>query len=199
MEQSVLLVLDMQHDFIHSNGAFGRAGLYLSNNRPVIESMIKVTDYFRSQKTLIVSAQFTLIANKDNQPLIDDHLKKSWPFLTRGDFQHGRWGHQLIDELGPADYTINRLFDSAFHMTYMEWLLRKFDVRKIYFAGLNIGSSLVSTVRDAAALGFEPILLSNGCNAFDDAGGKDALLGELRGLGVQMINGQELWGRGQTG
>jgi ureidoacrylate peracid hydrolase len=189
MKHDVLLLLDMQNDFIHANGALGRAGLSLVNNRAVLENLIKVTDSFRDKGHLIVSGQFTLIANKDNKPIIEDRQKQDWPFLARGDFQMGRWGHQLIDELGPADYSVNRIFSSAFDMTHLEWLLRKFDVERIFFAGLNIHNSLIDTIAGAQQRGFDCQLLSNGWNTFDDSISSEDFLHQIP---VEKLSCQEL-------
>lgn len=171
----------MQNDFIHNEGAYGRAGRWLPSNRAVIENLIKLTDTFREHGQFIISAQFTIIANKDNKALLPDGQKEKLPFLIRGDFQQGRWGHQLIDELGPADYTINRIFSSAFKMTHLEWLLSKLGAKRLFVAGLNIDNSMFATLKSAKKKGFECALISNAWNAHDE---KEALLKSVQELGV---------------
>ena len=175
MKQTALLLIDLQNDFLHDEGAYGRAQLQLPKSRKLKEQLIKITDNLREAGAWIISAQYTLITDKDHNPIIPETLQKSRPFLTRGDFQIGRWGHQLIDELAPANYTINKITHSAFHMTHLKWLLDYLGVKKLIFAGLVTNAGVASTLRDAQSRGFETILLSDGCAAFSEEIHKNSL------------------------
>lgn len=166
MKQTALVLIDLQNDFLHDEGAYGRAQLQLPKSRKLKEQLIKVTDTMRDAGAWIISSQFTLIADHGHNPIIPEALHRARPFLTRGDFQVGRWGHQLIDELAPANYVVNKITYSAFHMTYLDWLLRYLNVKKIVFAGLVTNGGVASSLRDAQTRGFETVLLSDGCAAF---------------------------------
>ena len=50
---------------------------------------------------LVVSTHFTLVPGRGGEPLISPHLKALRPYLSKGDFLPGAWGHQLVDELAP--------------------------------------------------------------------------------------------------
>ena len=69
---------------------------------------------------------------KGGEPLISPHLRTLRPFLSRGDFQPGLWGHALVDELAPADLAVEKIAYSAFYMTRLEWLLRKLGIDELY-------------------------------------------------------------------
>ncbi len=166
IKRTALLLMDMQNDFLHANGAYGRADIRIDNKRSMIEQLLKVTDLLREKGGLIISTNFTLIANKESKPIISEKLKTERPFLTRGDFQQGRWGHQLIDELAPADYIINKIADSAFYMTYLEWLLQKLNIEHIYFAGMWSNGDHNPTIRDAQVRGFKVVTLRDACATF---------------------------------
>jgi nicotinamidase-related amidase len=166
ISKSVLILSEMQNDYLHADGAYGRAHIHLPNNRAVIEQLIKVTNAFRESGGKIIALNFTLICDKDNNPLISEELKQDCPFLTRGDFQVGRRGHQLIEELAPADYTINKISQSAFHMTHLEWLLRKLNMETLIFGGLMTNEGLTATLRDAQDRNFKTVLLRDGCGSF---------------------------------
>ncbi len=60
-----------------------------------------------------ISAQFTLVPGPGGEPLIAPHLKALRPFLTKGDFAPGGFGHALVDALAPADYTVEKVAYSA--------------------------------------------------------------------------------------
>ncbi len=166
ISKTALILSEMQNDYLHSDGAYGRAHIRLPNNRAILEQLIKVTNAFRENGGKIIAVKFTLICDKDNKPLISEELKQDCPFLTRGDFQIGRWGHQLIEELAPADYTINKITDSGFHMTHLEWLLRRLGIETLLFGGLMTNEGLAATIRDAQNRDFKTILLRDGCGSF---------------------------------
>ena len=166
IKRTALLLMDMQNDFLHADGAFGRVDQRIDNKRTVIEQLLKVVDAIKAKGGFIISTNFTLISDKDSIPIISEKIKAESPFLTRGDFQQGRWGHQLIDEFSPADYVVNKIADSAFYMTHLEWLLGKLNIENLIFAGLWSNPNLNPTIRDAQHRGFNIISLQDGSTSF---------------------------------
>src|SRR5690606_7316962 len=100
-EQTALLIVDLQNDFLHPDGAYGRAGQSASEIAALPARIKPLADYLRQRNSWIISTQFTLVPGKGGEPLISPHLKALRPFLTKGDFVPNRWGHQLVDELQP--------------------------------------------------------------------------------------------------
>jgi nicotinamidase-related amidase len=113
-----------------------------------------------------VSTQFTLVPAKGGEPIISPHLKQLRPFLGKGDFCPGGWGHQLIDVLQPADLTVEKVAYSAFYMTRMEWVLRKAGIETLLVCGIVTNGGVASTVRDAHVRDFDVRVLEDGCAAF---------------------------------
>ncbi len=114
----------------------------------------------------IVSTHFTLVPGKGGVPFILDHLRKLRPFLTKGDFQPGGWGHALVDELQPADLSVEKVAYSAFYMSRMEFVLRRAGIETLVFGGIVTNGGVASTVRDAHVRDFHTVVLSDGCAAF---------------------------------
>ena len=104
--------------------------------------------------------------DKGGEPIISPHLKQLRPFLKKGDFEPGGWGHSLVDTLQPADLTVEKIAYSAFYMTRMEWVLRKCCIEKLLIAGIVTNGGVASTVRDAHVRDFETVVLEDGCAAF---------------------------------
>lgn len=193
IRKTALILSEMQNDYLHADGAYGRANIRLPNNRAVIEHLIKVTNAFRENGGKVIAVNFTLICDKDNKPLISEELTQDCPFLTRGDFQVGRWGHQLIEELAPADYTVNKITESCFHMTYMDWLLRQLDIDTLIFGGLMTNEGLAASLRDAQNRSFKTILLRDGSGSFSIAS-QEAALRSLSFV-TEISNCTEICGR----
>jgi len=117
------------------------------------------------------------VPGRGGEPIISSHLKALRPFLARGDFVPGSWGQSLIDELAPADFTVEKLAYSAFYMTRLEWILRKAEIEKIYVGGIVTNGGVASTVRDAHVREFGVTVLEDGCAAFSDATHRAAIEG----------------------
>ena len=162
-----LLIVDMQNDFLHPEGAYGRAGQTSPQIAALKDRLSPVVQAMRSAGCWIVSTQFTLVPASGGEPLISPHLRKLRPFLTKGDFCPGQFGHQLVDELAPADLTVEKVAYSAFYMTRLEWLLRKCGIEQLVICGIVTNGGVASTLRDAHVRDFETLLLSDGTGAFD--------------------------------
>ncbi len=164
--RTALLTIDLQNDFLHPEGAYGRAG-QTSEAISALPSRVRpVADTLRAKGGVYVSAQFTLVPGPDGEPLIAPHLKELRPFLGKGDFAPGAFGHALVDALSPADFTIEKVAYSAFYQTRLEYILRYLDIDTVIVGGIVTNGGVASTVRDAHLRNIHTILLSDGCAAF---------------------------------
>lgn len=164
---TALLIVDLQNDFLHPKGAYARGGMANAEISKLPTKIYPVAKALRSAGGWIVSTQFTLVPGKHDAPMISSHLKALRPFLKTGDFAPGSWGQSMIDELQPADLTIEKVAYSAFYMTRMEWVLRKAGITDILVAGIVSNGGVASTVRDAHVRDFSTTVLSDGCAAHD--------------------------------
>jgi nicotinamidase-related amidase len=164
--RTAILTIDLQNDFLHPDGAYGRAGQGASAIAELPARVGPVIAGLRAAGGVFVSAQFTLVPRPDGPPLIAPHLAQLRPFLGRGDFMPGAWGHDLVDALKPADYTVEKINYSAFYQTRLEYILRALGIDTLIVGGIVTNGGVASTVRDAHLRGIETILLSDGCAAF---------------------------------
>ncbi|MEM6497859.1 MAG: cysteine hydrolase [Pseudomonadota bacterium] len=165
---TALLIVDLQNDFLHADGAYGRAGQSASSIAALPDRVLPVANALREAGGWIVSTQFTLVPGKAGEPFISPHLKQLRPFLAKGDFEPGAWGHQLVDTLQPADLTVEKVAYSAFYQTRMEWALRKAGIETLLICGIVTNGGVASTLRAAHVRDFHTILLSDGCAAFSE-------------------------------
>ena len=177
MKNTALLLLDLQNDFLHEKGAYGRAGQGSPAIAALPAKLKPLADLVRSRGGVVIATLFTLVPGRGGEPIISPHLKALRPFLARGDFVPGSWGQSLIDELAPADFTVEKLAYSAFYMTRLEWILRKAEIEKIYVGGIVTNGGVASTVRDAHVREFEITVLEDGCAAFSDTVHRAAIEG----------------------
>jgi nicotinamidase-related amidase len=166
---TALVLCDLQNDFLHPDGAYGRAGVSAAEIAALPARLKPVADAVRLAGGWIVSTHFTLVPGRSGEPLILPHLKKLRPFLVKGDFAPGSFGHDLVAELKPADLLIEKVAYSAFYMSRMEFVLRRAGIDALVFAGIVTNGGVASTVRDAHVRDFRAIVLSDGCAAFSTA------------------------------
>jgi ureidoacrylate peracid hydrolase len=165
-KRTALLTIDLQNDFLHPEGAYGRAGQGSEAIAALPARIRPVADALRAKGGTYISAQFTLVPGPGGEPLIAPHLKKLRPFLGKGDFAPGGFGHSLVDELSPADYTVEKVAYSALYQTRLEYILRALDIDTLIIGGIVTNGGVASTVRDAHLRNIHTILLSDGCAAF---------------------------------
>ncbi len=165
--RTAFLIADMQNDFLHSDGAYARAGVTSEALAALPARLAPVAGAMRAAGGWIVSTHFTLVPGKGGPPFISAHLRALRPFLGTGDFAPGSFGQDLIEELKPADLSVEKVAFSAFHQSRLEFVLRKAGVTCLLVGGIVTNGGVASTVRDAHVRDFECIVLSDGCAAFD--------------------------------
>jgi len=166
--KTALVLVDLQNDFLHPQGAYGRAGVSAPAIAALPDRLAPVTAAMRRAGGWIVSTHFTLVPGKGGEPFITPHLKKLRPFLGKGDFVPGGFGHDLVDALKPADLTIEKVAYSAFHMSRMEFVLDRAGIETLVFAGIVTNGGVASTLRDAHVRDYRVILIADGCAAFSE-------------------------------
>lgn len=161
-----LLIVDLQNDFLHPQGAYGRAGQSAAEILALPDRVRPVADALRRAGGVVISAQFTLVPGRGGAPMIADHLRRLRPFLGAGDFAPGSWGNALVDTLQPADVTVEKVAYSAFYQTRLEFVLGRAGIDTLFVAGIVTNGGVASTLRDAHVRNLDTVLLSDGCAAF---------------------------------
>ena len=164
---TALLLCDLQNDFLHPEGAYGRAGMVNPDIDAVVPSVHPLLAAVRRAGGLVVSTHFTLVPMHGGQPYISPHLRAARPFLRRGDFLAGGWGHGVVDALGAADIAVEKVNFSAFYQSRLEWVLARAGIKRLLVAGIVTNGGVASTVRDAHVRDIEVTVLEDGCAAFD--------------------------------
>ena len=165
---TALILGDLQNDFLHADGAYGRAGQGDPAIAALPERLAPLVSTARANNILIVATLFTLVPGRGGEPIISPHLKSLRPFLKKGDFAPGSWGQQVVDELAPADINIEKIAYSAFHASRLEWVLKKCGIEQLYFTGIVTNGGVASTARDAHVREFHCTVIRDGCAAFGE-------------------------------
>ena len=89
LASTALLLLDLQNDFIHPNGAYARGGAKSADIAALPARLKPLADAFRNKGGLVVATLFTLVPGRGGDPIVSPHLKALRPFLRQGDFVPG--------------------------------------------------------------------------------------------------------------
>ena len=167
--KTALLVIDLQNDFLHPDGAYARGG---DSNPPALVLPPRVAAVARTLKRaggMVVASQFTLWPDAAGEPMVSPHLKALRPYLAKGDFAPGSWGQANVDELaGLIDVMVSKVAYSAFFNTQLDWVLRRAGIDTVAVCGIVTNGGVASTVRDAHMRDYRTLVLADGCAAFGE-------------------------------
>ncbi len=180
-ESTALVLVDMQNDFLHGQGAYARGGAAAPEIAALANKLVPIANAMREFGGWIASTHFTLVPSRDGEPFISSHLRELRPFLGKGDFAPGSFGQALVDELAPADLSVEKVAFSAFYMSRLEWVLHKAGIETLVFTGIVTNGGVESTVRDAHVRDFHSIVLEDGCAAFSEEI-HEASIGSMRSI-----------------
>ena len=164
-----LIVVDLQNDFLHPDGAYARGKAVNPLAQALPERVLLLAQAVKQAGGLVVSSHFTLWPDANGEPMISPHLKALRPFLRKGDFAPDSWGQQDVDALRPViDFSVCKVAYSAFFNTQLDWALRRAGVLTVAVCGIVTNGGVASTVRDAHMRDYHAVVLSDGCAAFSE-------------------------------
>ncbi len=75
----------------------------------------------------------------------------------------GTWGAEIVDYLKPQeeDLVVEKPRFSAFHGTNLDGILKTYGLKYLLFTGCATNVCVESSIRDAAHLGYFPVLISD--------------------------------------
>ncbi len=160
-DNTALLVIDMQNDFVNEGGYFAGVGQNLSIVRKTIPSIKEAIDFFRENGMLVIFTQtlhyrFTNSRNWLNREVVDSPDPKICI--------PGTWGAEIIKELEPEDgepIVIKHRFD-AFLNTDLDLIFRARGIKNIVMVGTQTNICVDSTARRAYMMDYVTILLEEG-------------------------------------
>lgn len=166
----VFLAMDLQNDFAHPDGTFGRNGF---EHVPVaaaegMPNVIRAWETCRELRIPVVGVGLTILEDLDGNAIgIEQFRPALRELFTREGFRTGTWGEQFLAELPAPDYRIRKWGHSAMYLTELEKILRALDRNVLVMAGLGTNGVVEGTARDAVARGWDIVALRDGVCAPD--------------------------------
>jgi len=154
---TALLLVDMQNDFIDSNGLFGKLGIDLTMYSKTRPQLAKLLNSARRSGVLIVHIQNTALPGRMSDSASHIRFNLRMHGAARQDGPPLRYtvpgtpGHEFVKEFTPlaSELVVRKYRSSAFWGTNLEMLLRSNGVKTVVVGGCTTEGCVESTARDA--------------------------------------------------
>ena len=196
-EHTALLVIDVQNDFCHPDGAIARMGQDTSYAREVIGPITGLVESAREAGLPIIFVRVSATPETDSPvwrlrgeggSLLDP---RSVPIV-----QEGSWGAELYGVMPqPGDVVITKHRYSAFYGTKLEVVLRSRGIQTLILTGVQTNICVESTAREGMMRDFYVVIPSD-CVATSSQADQEASLGNIRhAFGVVTTSGEiaQVW------
>lgn len=177
LENTALLIIDMQRDFCEFGGFGEKLGNDITLTKSIIPTVKKMLDAAREKKMMVIHTR------EGHRPDLSDCPAAKY---NRGRKQgagigdmgpmgrilvRGEYGHDIVDELYPIDgeVIIDKPGKDAFYSTDLELILRTRGIQNLIVCGVTTHVCVSTTIRTANDRGFDCVLLSDCSAAFDPA------------------------------
>jgi nicotinamidase-related amidase len=179
--RAALVLVDMQHDFVDPDGAFGRLGIDLTmyrQSRPRLSALLQAA---RDAGVLVVHVQNTALPNRrsDSPAQMRFNLRMHQEVLDgTGPLRYtvpGTRGHEFVAEFTPIDdeLVVRKYRSSAFWGTNLDLLLGSNGIETVIVAGCTTEGCVESTARDAMFNDYY-VVVAEDCVGSDDRAQHDA-------------------------
>ncbi len=172
-QDTALLIIDMQQDFLSPDGYFAQMGYSLASTQAAIEPTRSLLAGAREEGMLVIYTR------ESHRPDLMDlsptkraraqamgaPIGGAGPlgrFLVRGEA-----GCDIVEQLKPqeAELIIDKPGNGAFHATDLDQILRAQGVRNLLLCGVTTDVCVHSTLREANDLGYDCLLVEDCCGA----------------------------------
>ena len=154
--RTVLLLIDLQNDFLHPDGWYAQNGIDISHMRRLIEPARRLLEAAREAGVPVVWTQHGYRDARDAGPFLE--LR---PFLKEGGLRLGTWGFELFGELDvrKEDWRVEKHRLSSFFNTKLETVLRTLDAETVLIGGVLTNQCVAATSQDASYRDLKPIVV----------------------------------------
>ena len=154
--RTVLVLIDLQNDFLHEEGWYAQHGIDISHMRRVIEPTQRLLEAARRADVPVVWTRHGYRDARDAGPFLE--LR---PFLKDGGLRLGTWGFELYGDLdvGKDDWLVEKSRLSAFFNTKLETVLRALDAETVLIGGVLTNQCVAATSKDASFRDLKPIVV----------------------------------------
>jgi ureidoacrylate peracid hydrolase len=157
--ESVLIVVDVQNDFVHSDGVFGQTGLDLSAMQASVDNLLSLIDAAHAARVPVIFIKTHHDAWNNSPAFVERFVRKS---AGAEICATGTWGADYYRVRPTAsDHEVVKHRYSAFVGTSLEVVLRSLGRTTVLVTGVTTNVCVESTVRDACMRDYRAVLVTD--------------------------------------
>lgn len=173
---TALLVVDVQNDFTHPDGAVAKRGFDMAALHALPTNVARVVELARDAGAMVVWIQNTVLEDAlgESPAWHASRIRNGWsPRYT----MEGSWGQQFSAPLEPrsGEPIIQKLRSSSFIRTPLEGILKAKGIECVVVVGCMTDACVESTVRNALHLDFYPTIVPDALAASSPQRHDDAI------------------------
>lgn len=145
--ETAILVVDVQNDFCHSEGALARLGCSVVAVQESVQHLVRFLDAARDRGIPII------FIRTHHDVWTDSRVWKARKLYDPANMicQTGSWGAEFFAvQPDPDEYVVTKHRYSAFVDTNLDLVLRSLNIRNLVVVGYTTNVCVESTVRSAA-------------------------------------------------
>jgi ureidoacrylate peracid hydrolase len=179
-DRAALIIVDMQNDFVSSEGKMAQFGFHLER---VQETIQPIKALLRTARKLNYPVLHTSMINELDQNPASWHAFWGEPAVTLP----GSWGAGFIDELKPrkGEHIITKYTYGAFEGTNLNTILRSKGIQTLMIAGTDLNICAGDTLHQAFALGYHVVAVSDCLASFSIIGTEHSE--QLHQMGLYIV------------
>ena len=161
---TAVVVIDMQNDFCHSEGAFGKLGTDMEPIQTIMPRLLSLMDNAREAGCQVV------IFRVARSPHDDWPAKRRLDELLSGPdatpiVDEGSWGAELCEGFDPkeGDILLTKNRFGGFTATNLDLILRNLEIDNIVMTGVATNICVESTAREGFMLDYNVVLVEDCC------------------------------------
>lgn len=172
---TALIIVDMQRDFVESEGACGAGGLNVAPLQDVVSRVRSLLDLFRSEGATVVHTRYGFRPDMSDLPesVRLQSKEAGGEYGTPGPLgrilTQGEPGFQIIEPLTPraGETVIDKSTFGAFTYTELDNILRAKGISHVMICGVTTQCCVEGTLREAVDRGYFVLTVADCCGAFE--------------------------------
>lgn len=178
LDETAVIVVDMQNDFGSEGGLFARAGIDIAPIRAAVAPTARVLGQARRAGASVIYLKMEFrpdlsdLGNKESVNAIRHRQFGVGESTVAPDGSAGRflvrgtWNTAIVDELQPeaGDIVVSKQRFSGFYGTDLDTILKTLGIKNLVFTGCTTSVCVESTLRDAFFRDYRCVLLDD-CTA----------------------------------
>jgi nicotinamidase-related amidase len=171
--REALLVIDMQNDFLHPDGArhrHGQRAMPAADRARVVPNPRRLAEAVRARGWPVIWVRVAQRADTLDTALAEAGTRRRGIPPEARFIARGSWGAALVDGLTPGenDILLDKHGHSAFGFTPLHRILRNLRVRRCLVTGGVTNGCVSDTVREGVGLGYAMTIVSDATYPPDD-------------------------------